>query len=208
MQHHIATTPPFVLGIVCLGWMLGTMSCVSEPQEGAVAVAALEIVPQTTLFSVGERMPLTIRGVSAQGERVTMAQPAQWSTNCPERLGVDSDGVLEGLGVGLCTVAVEANGLSAEAVVEVVREPVTALGLTPETPLVEVGQGVHLTVTATFADDSSRYVTQRVVWTSSDPSIMTVEEGRATGHAPGTAVATALIGDVQGSIEVQVLPAP
>lgn len=183
-------------------WLCGCGDPVERAQE--TTPVALTLSPETTLLATGEVRTLVALGVDEDGALRPVT--ASWEVVDPGVLSLEGPGELRGAQVGLTEVVARVGALEASAVVEVVPEPVIALGLTPATPRVRPGERVHLTVTATFADDSSRYVTQRVVWAVEPPERLAINQGTVTGLEPGVARVTARIGEVTSHIDVTVDP--
>jgi len=82
----------------------------------------------------------------------------------------------------------------------------TALSLSKKELTVQAGSSENLTVSFTPSDTTNK----KVVWTSSNPSIATVADGKVTGVSKGTATITATYadGDFGDSCEVTVTKAP
>ena len=175
-------------------------------EEEARAVS-LEIEPAASLVAIGEQRRFRAVAVGVDGVRRLLDRGVVWTSSRSDLATVDTQGAATGANLGEVFVRASFEGFEAGAPLQVVALPVVALGLTPETPRVEVGESVHLTVTAVFSDDTSLYVTPHVVWQSAAPEIATVERARVTGQAPGETVMSASIGDVTGTIGVEVVPA-
>ncbi len=209
------STPAIPLVGLALTLLVAAMALVgcAEPDEAPdvdeADLVAIEIEPKSSLTAVGEPRRFEAFGIEASGARRPISERVTWALADPEIASVDPVGDALGARAGATTLTARLDDLSAEAALVVVPSPVVALGLTPETPRVDVGESVHLTVTALFADDSSGYVTPSVTWRSEDPAVASVEDARVTGLAPGQALMIARIGQVEGSILVQVVsPTP
>ena len=81
--------------------------------------------------------------------------------------------------------------------------PVSNFGLNQSELSLAAGGEATLSVTTSNGDVTS-YMKPYVEWTSSDESIVTVEGGKVTAVAPGTATITATIGSKTASCEVSV----
>jgi Bacterial Ig-like domain (group 2) len=70
------------------------------------------------------------------------------------------------------------------------------------------GQSVQFTAMASFADGSTRNITDEAVWVSGDPSVLSISKtGLAAGHRTGDVFVSAAVGSIKsGQKEVLVLP--
>ena len=85
----------------------------------------------------------------------------------------------------------------------------SSLAVTPATPSVPLGLTQQLKATGTFSDGSTADLTATVSWSSSNPSLATVNtaSGLATSVALGSTVITATSGSVSGTTTLTVTPA-
>jgi RHS repeat-associated protein len=87
-------------------------------------------------------------------------------------------------------------------------QAVTALAVTPVNPTITIGQTQAFIATATLADNSTKDLTNRVTWASSNAAVATINaNGLATSVGPGTTVITATAGTVTSPVQtLRVLP--
>jgi Bacterial Ig-like domain (group 2) len=94
------------------------------------------------------------------------------------------------------------------------KETLNSIAIQPPSPTVQVGQSTNLQAFGTFSDGSRSQLTSGVVWTSSDPTTVAINQttgvitGEGTGGTAtitaaaqglsGTATATAFLGSVSG----------
>ena len=107
-----------------------------------------------------------------------------------------------------CTILEKEDGASSTDTVAVVHGTVTAvnaatgLELSAETLTLDLSGSMEATLVATVTPANS---TDVVVWTTSDASVATVENGKVTGHKQGTATITATAGQFSKSCAVTVM---
>ena len=104
------------------------------------------------------------------------------------------DGLVTGLKVGTAIITattIDGSNLSASCTVTV--EPVLATGISLNKSTVSVLQGQQYTLTSSVTPFNT--TNKEVVWTSSNKTIATVNEGTVTGVLPGTATITATTTD-------------
>ncbi len=78
-----------------------------------------------------------------------------------------------------------------------------------DTTMVVVGGELRLRAEGTYDNDTTERLTDDVTWTSSDPSVATVDDGgRVTAVVAGTADIEAQLGTVRGSVTITVTASP
>ncbi len=119
----------------------------------------------------------------------TTIQEVVWSTSTPKIISISEDGVITALAKGSATVrATAADGSKkwAEATINVQQMP-ESIALTSKNSSLFVGGSIAITATVQPSNANNK----NVVWTSSDPSVATVNrEGRVTGKGRGTVIIT------------------
>ena len=81
----------------------------------------------------------------------------------------------------------------------------TSLSITPAKPSISMGSTQQFTATGTYSDNSTQNLTAAATWTSSGPSIATVNSsGFASALAPGQTVIQAAVGSISGSTQLAV----
>ncbi len=122
-------------------------------------------------------------------------------TSADETVAKVVDGKVIGVKAGETTITATAGTLTAQFKVTVTDEekPATSITLDKTTLSVEMGKTDVLTATVLPAD-----TTDKVVWSSSNEAVATVENGKVTAVSGGKAVITATAGSVSATCEVTV----
>ena len=117
-----------------------------------------------------------------------------WTSSDPSVASVDENGLVKALSVGTATISVTDSESKFSAEVEINTVQVIDFG---EGPTIKVGE--KLIYTPVIQED---YVDYHYRWSSSDPSVVTVEpnEGELTGIKEGTATITMTLVDDDGNI--------
>ncbi len=89
------------------------------------------------------------------------------------------------------------------AKVRVFHPVLTKIEVTPIDPVVAVNFTIQFTATGIFSDNSKVDLTNKVQWSSSNPTVATISDepgskGLATGLSPGTTVIEATVGGISG----------
>jgi uncharacterized protein YjdB len=164
---------------------------------------SLELGPQEEItVEVGEILPLTATGRFADGRQKNLTRKVEWRVADPSIAEPGEGGVLVGLAPGRTTVrAVDPKtGLaSMSRTVSVLGDMVSIqawAGQWGPTDAMRAGDSHRLTAVATFEGGGWRNVTQRVVWTSLTPAIVTApnvdgDRSRVDAIAAGTGTVVA-----------------
>ena len=137
-----------------------------------------------------------------------------WTSSDSSIVSVDNDGNIKGVSVGKATITVtSSNGKKATCIVEVTTEtiPVEEIILSPSKLNMDVGDSSQISVKVEPENATER----EIIWTSSDPSIATVNsKGVITGLKKGTVTITAKTKDGKVvatstiTVEVPATPTP
>lgn len=125
-----------------------------------------------------------------------VTDPITWSSSDPSVASVSDSGVVTAHKAGTATITVSVSGLSASCETTV-WQPVTSIALNRSSFAVEAAEVRQLTASCSPADATDK----RVTWSSSDPSVATVDSqtGLVTGVAEGSAIITATAADGAGA---------
>ena len=117
-----------------------------------------------------------------------------WTSSDPSVASVDENGLVKALSVGTATISVTDSESKFSAEVEINTVQVIDFG---EGPTIKVGE--KLIYTPVIQED---YVDYHYKWSSSDPSVVTVDpdEGELTGIKKGTATVTMTLVDDDGNV--------
>lgn len=116
-----------------------------------------------------------------------------FSSSEPRIASVDNNGLVTGLTEGISVITAVYNGMSAEALVNVVYSPPAVTNLSVENASYNLLKGeTQQTVTQAVYDDGSyKVVSEGVAYTSSNPNVATVDEhGLITAISSGSTVIT------------------
>jgi uncharacterized protein YjdB len=181
----------------------GTAAITIVPQP----VSAVRVTPTSDTILVGGRTTLQATAVDAQNNPLAN-RIVFWSSDNSIAATVTSEGEVIGFAAGTARIRATVEGKSADASIVVLQVPVARVVVSPNQLTMTPGQASQLSVTL---HDSAGNVLQgrTVTYTSSDPSIATVEgTGLVTAVAQGTAQIDVASEGVKGSVAVTVNPVP
>ncbi|MBP1919008.1 RICIN domain-containing protein [Youngiibacter multivorans] len=115
-----------------------------------------------------------------------------------------SDGKIAGIGEGSCTVNATYGNLSDSfnVVVSASENSISATGISLSEDALTINKGLKIAVKATIEPVTA--TDRTVTWTTSDMSVVTIQNGVITSVAPGTATVTASINGYSDSIAITV----
>ncbi len=149
--------------------------------------------PGDTIRATG--IVLDAGGSAIPGESIT------WTSTDPAIATVDGDGLVSGVSVGESTITATSGSLSVDVAVSVTQTP-ASVTLSADSVLLSA-LGETATVEAVVRSANGDVVQgASVTWTSSDPAIASVEAGRITAIAFGSATVTASAGSQTAEVVV------
>lgn len=183
-----------------------TVTATSETKVGTATltvtqapVATVVVAPQTASLIVGATQQFTDTTKDAPGF-VLPRRITTWTSNKPGTATVDPTGLVTAVDSGTAIITATSEGISGRATVTVSLVPVAAVTVTSSRTNPMVGQTAQLTATPTDAGGNA-LPGRAVTWTSSDPTVATVDaNGLVTVLNSGSVTINALIDGTTGSI--------
>ena len=145
-----------------------------------------------------ERLTVTISPTNATDKTV------KWSSYDTSIATVSVDGQVKAIKLGTTTITAKAGEKEATCSVTVVATPVTSVTLNKTSESLKVGE--TLTLSATVNPDDATDKT--VIWSTSNASVASVENGVVTAKTIGTATITATAGDKSAACAISVVATP
>ena len=150
--------------------------------EVLVPISKIEFDDSTYTIARSTKKKLTLTVEPAN----TTDTYSDWSSSDTEVATVDNYGTVTAKKVGNSVITVTTSrGVTAECTVNV-NSPATSIELSKKN--IALFAGKDYTLTATLAPYD---VTDKVTWTTSDPAVATVENGKVIAHTKGNAIITA-----------------
>ena len=176
-----------------------------EPEpEVVVPVEAITGLAASLELNEGDTYQLTATVLPENATEKTIA----WSSSNSQTASVSGTGLVKAEAAGTAVITAACGGKSATCTVTVIKAEEPPV-VDPEVPVSAVTldvtsltllKGATYTLTATVAPEDATDKT--VSWSSSDPAVVTVENGVLYAVAPGNAVITAKAGDIEATCAV------
>ena len=180
------------------------------PVPGASA-AALRVHSVTlgptldTAFAIGDTIQLAAVVTDSSGTAMMGIAPA-WTSGDPSIAMVSQAGTVTAQGAGATAIVVRVGQLEARSRIVVLQRPAS---LEVGDTLVMVPENERMPLTAHVADARGHpIVGADVTWTAPDPAIATVEGADVVGISPGRTALTAMAGQLQLQLPLEVVPVP
>ena len=174
----------------------------------AATLSGITINPPNPSVNSGGSVQLTATGTFSDGSTQNLTSSLTYLSSKPLVASVNASGLLQGLLPGSATITASLGSVSATVNVTITAALLQGINLGTGAVTVAAGVSVQLTATGSYSDGSSQDLSATVTWTSSAPSIATVDAaGKVTGLGVGSATFTATLGAITGTVNVTVSPA-
>jgi Big-like domain-containing protein len=179
------------------------------PVPGAVALLRAHNVTVSptldTAFAIGDSIQLAAVVTDSSGNAMMGIAPA-WTSGDPSIAEVSHAGTVTAQGAGSTAIVVRVGQLEARARIVVSQRPAA---LQVDDTLLRVPESERLPLIAHVVDARGNpIVGADVSWTTPDPTIATVEGADVVGINPGRGSLTAVAGQLQQVLPVEVVPVP
>ncbi len=170
---------------------------------------SIAVSPLNRSIAAGNTQQFTAIGTYANGTTQDLTTSATWSSSdsscATTSNSAGSNGKVTGLAPGATTITATYGLISDSTTLTVTSATLTSIAVTPTNPSMAAQTTQQFTATGTYSDNSTQDLTKQVTWSSSDPSITTIDsEGNATALAAGTTTITATQGPVSGTTTLPV----
>ena len=187
---------PLFSSIIAALAVLSMVAC-GPKDDPVIAVTGISLSQTSVSLEVGGKVSLTATVFPSDATDKTVT----WTSSNSSVASV-SGGVVTAAAEGTTTITASAGGKSAKCEVSVKRKvvDVTGVSLNKTDLTLNPGETFLLEATVSPSDATDKTVT----WTSSDPSVVSVENGLVKAVSPGYAIVTATAGGKSARCEVTV----
>ncbi len=167
------------------------------------AVARLTITKPRAALAVGTGLTLQAQAEMANGDPRT-DQQIKWVSLRPEVASIDESGFVTGQAVGTAMLQASVGDVKATTSIDVVRNPVRELTITPKTTRARTGDVVRFEIVA--SSQVSARISAVARWSVSGNGATVDADGGFVAEKPGSYAVTATIGDRSAVATVSVVP--
>ncbi len=167
-------------------------------------VTSIAVTPSPMSLQIGKTEQFTATATYSDGSTSDVTSSANWSSSTPAVATINTSGLATGLSIGSTTVKAALTGVSGTATLTVPKS-LSGISVSPASANVQIGATQQFQATGTYSDGSTGNVTTSASWTSSVPSVATVDaSGLATAVASGSATITASLGGFSATAALSV----
>lgn len=188
------------------GTATATVTAASTPDS---VLATITVSPATATVETGKNQVFSATTLDNLGNPISAT--ITWTSSDPAVGTIDSTGLFKAVSPGTTIITAENGTVNGTATATVTTastpEPVLAtITVSPATASVEAGKTQAFS--ASTLDDLGNPISATITWTSSDPSVGTIDSaGLFKAVSPGTATITAENGTVNGTATATVIAA-
>ncbi len=167
----------------------------------------IEISSNYSSISTDGEIEFSLTGIYSYSVVRDLTPYASWSSANESIATVDAAGIMTPVADGLVSIRASYQGQSASKAVTINSATITSISITPPTASLSSGGLLDLKATGIYSDGSTRNLTKKVTWSSSDASVSvddSVKKGRITGVSAGSATITADYGLVSSTATASV----
>ncbi|WP_170107640.1 Ig-like domain-containing protein [Photobacterium lipolyticum] len=157
----------------------------------AAVLASLRLEFDSRQQQLKDEWQVVAHGVHQNDYLVDFSDQAEWASSNPEIIESLGNGRFLSKGVGTAKVIVTWGGLTAEQAFDI-KAKIIDVSLNLPNGTISREETVQLSLNGEFNDGSVSVITDEIVWSSSNPEFLTIDEnGIATGITEGQSVVTA-----------------
>ena len=165
---------------------IGSKSGSALATVSAALLQTIGVNPLTASIATGQTQAFTANGNFSDGSQTDITNSVSWTSSATNFASVDQTGLASGLSAGVSTISASSGSATPGAAALTITPAVlTEIDIAPDAQYVPVGGQLQLSVTGTYSDGSTQDITANTLWSSSDPTLASVDPG--TGIVTGIA---------------------
>lgn len=187
-------------GTVTISASLGVISAAANLTVTDATLESIAVSVSSPALAKGTTGAVTATGTFSDGSTQDITAQVTWSSSDPTVADVSNavgnQGEITALmpGTAVLTALDAASGVSGSAPISITQAELVSIAVTPATGAIPSGETLAFVATGTFSDGSTQDLTSAVLWSSSDPLVLTVSNAAGTrGVAQGVAVGSATL---------------
>ena len=177
---------------------------------GSATLDSIEVSPLTQSMVVNSKVKCSAIGIYSDNTTIDLTSQVTWSSSDTELLSVDNTqrnkGNATAIAVGTAYISASLPGSTkgASAVITIADLTLSSIEVTPKNPEFAANLDLDFKAIGVFSNGSTEDLTDSVIWSSSAPSILKINNasqitGQARSLAAGTATVTATFGSTSGT---------
>jgi len=176
--------------------------------SAAVNLSSIVVSPAASTLPVNTAQQFTAIGNYTNGSSADLTALVTWGSSSLNVATVSTSGLVTGAAAGSSNISASLGGISGSTSLTVSAPSLVSISVTPVGLTLGIGINQQYVATATYSDGTSADLTSGVTWTSSSPSVATVNSsGVATTVAAGQTTITASISGLNDTSTLTVVAA-
>jgi uncharacterized protein YjdB len=152
----------------------------------------ITVSPSGATIPVNTSQQFSATGNFSDGSSKDLTSLVSWSSTVTSVATIDANGNASGVASGTTTISATLGSISGSTTLTVSAPTISSIVVTPVGLTLAIGITQQFTATAIFTDGSSQDLTSGVTWTSSQPSVASMDNsGLATTISAGQTTITA-----------------
>ncbi|MGO4370719.1 Ig domain-containing protein, partial [Paenibacillus sp. MCAF20] len=165
-------------------------------------IVKLVVEPTSLALNPGRSKSIKVTGYYKDGKKISLGSKMNWEVN-PDTIASVNGSSVKAIAVGSGKVSGSYQGKKVEIAL-VVTPKLKSLSVSSKTVSLSPGAAFAITLTANYTTGSPVNATASAIWTSSKPSVATVNDGKITAVSKGTSTIKASFGGKTITIRVSV----
>jgi trimeric autotransporter adhesin len=183
---------------------LGSVTGSTSVTVTAPTITSISVTPDDMTLAIGVGQQYTASAIYSDGSIQDLATGVTWSSSSTTVATIDGNGLATTLAAGTTTITATVGTFTDSSVITVVAAHLQTITLTPTDVTMASGTHQQFTAVGNF-DDGSTQVLTSALWSSSSPSVLTVDSsGLGIAVVPGTSTVSVVSGTVSASTSVTV----
>jgi hypothetical protein len=167
------------------------------------SLTTITIAPSSPSLQIGATQQFTATGVYNDGSTANITSSLSWSSSTPAVATVNPAGIATTVAPGSTIITATLSSISGTATLTVPKM-LTGISVAPVSANLAIGAAQQFAATGTYNDGSTANVTSLATWTSSAPSVATINSGLVIGVASGSSTITASLSGFSSSAALTV----
>jgi hypothetical protein len=196
MANSIHTAPwvGFATGVLAALGLVALAGCGGGGGSGGGSgppppptLASINVTPASPTIALGNTHQFTATGSYSDGSSRDLTATAIWSSSSTAVATIASGGLATSAGAGTTTISAASGTVTGSTIMTVTAATLTSISIAPTDPILGYAGAVQqFKATGRYSDQSTRDMTNTVIWSSSDSAVATIG---ADGFARATAIA-------------------
>jgi hypothetical protein len=181
-----------------------------NPPPPTPTLQSITVTPDNSSVAKGRSQQFTATGTYSDGSKADVTAKSAWTSTIAAVATVDATmGLAQSVSLGTTSIAATIGTVSGSTSLTVAAPVPDHVVITPSKVGLSIGENADLRAVLVYSDTTNTDVSSRASWTSSAPSIATVNvaSGHVTGNATGSATISATVDGVSNTSSVFVVTA-